>query len=52
MTVEQAKKANELVNDLKKNLDEQHKILIGMIDILTDYQKFMLEQLKKARENV
>lgn len=52
MTIEQAQKANELVDELQKNLNEQHKLLMNVFDILTEYQKFMLEQLKKARENV
>lgn len=52
MTVEQAQRANKLFVDLKKNLDQQHDLLLDTMKIMNDYQIFLLEQLKKARENV
>ena len=52
MTVEQAQRANKLCVDLKNNLDQQHNLLLDTMKLLNDYQLFLLEQLKKARDNV
>jgi hypothetical protein len=50
MTVEQMAHAQRLVLKLDKTLDEQHQILMSLRKDLTEYQEWLLTQIKEERE--
>lgn len=52
MKVQDAQRANELVDALAEGIDQQQEILNGLRDTLQEYCDFLIQELKIARNEI